>query len=67
MVDLLAPPLRGTLQVDKLPQVVRVHVLGAGRPDLNLGHRDQHLVPDYLHLGRVRLAGSALKLLKKIY
>ena len=58
MINLFVSSLELILQVDQLPQVVRVHVLDAARADLNLGDGDQDLVPDDLHLGCVLLRGT---------
>ncbi len=53
MVDLFVSSLQLVLQVDQFPQVVRVDVLDAAGPDLDLRDRDQDLVADDLYLGRV--------------
>ena len=58
MINLFVSSLELILQVDQLPQVVRVHVLDAACADLDLGDGDQDLVPDDLDLGCVLLRGT---------
>ena len=60
VIDLLVPPLHLTLEVDQLPEIVRVHVLHRAGADLNLSDRDQHLIADDLDLSGVRFARGAL-------
>jgi hypothetical protein len=55
VVDLFVSSLQLVLQVDQLPQVVRVDILDAAGPDLDLRDWDQDLVADDLYLGRVLL------------
>jgi hypothetical protein len=43
VVDLLVSPLELVLQVNELPQVVRVDILDAAGPNLDLRDRDQDL------------------------
>lgn len=56
LVDLLGAPLDLGLEVDQLPEVVRVRVLLAACSHLHLCHWDEHLVANDLHLGRIVLA-----------
>ena len=65
VVDLFVSSLELVLQVDQLPEVVRVDVLDAAGPDLDLGDRDQDLIPDDLNLGRVLLGGT-LKIVQRL-
>jgi hypothetical protein len=56
MVDLLPSPLHLGLEVDELPQIVRVDVLHCARSNLNFGDWYEDLISDDFNLGRRRLA-----------
>ena len=60
VVDLLVAAVDLRLEVDQLPEVVVLDVSTGGGPHLHLCDRNQHLVPDDLHLGRVTLPGGTL-------
>ena len=50
MIDLLVSPHKLVLEMDQLPQVMRVHILDAAGTNL-----DENLVPDDFNFSRVLL------------
>ena len=50
------------LEMDELPKIMGVHVLGLGSADLDFRHGDEHLVADNLHFRRGALGGDAHEL-----
>ena len=61
VVDLLGSAVERILQVDQLPEIVRLHVFGLRRAHLHFSHRNQHLVADDLHFRRRALGRHTLR------
>ena len=55
MIDLLVSPHKLVLEMDQLPQVMRVHILDAAGTNLDLSDRVENLVPEDFNFSRVLL------------